>query len=75
MLNKAIEIAARAHNGQTDKGGKPYILHPLRVLLNFCESESEAVKICAVLHDVVEDTSITLRHERFYIPKEKQACY
>ena len=61
MLNKAIEIAARAHNGQTDKGGKPYILHPLRVLLNFCESESEAVKICAVLHDVVEDTDITLK--------------
>ena len=60
MLNKAIEIAAKTHSGQVDKGGKPYILHPLRVLLNFCESESESVKICAVLHDVVEDTDITL---------------
>ena len=59
MLNKAIEIAAKAHNGQVDKGGNPYILHPLRVMFNFCESESEAVKICAVLHDVVEDTDVT----------------
>ena len=60
MLNKAIGIAAKAHSGQTDKGGNPYILHPLRVMLNFCESESDAVKICAILHDVVEDTAITL---------------
>ena len=60
MLNKAIKIAAKAHSGQVDKGGNPYILHPLRVLLNFCESESEATKICAILHDVVEDSDITL---------------
>lgn len=56
MLNKAIVIAAKAHDGQIDKGGNPYILHPLRVMIN-CESESE--KICAVLHDVIEDTNIT----------------
>ena len=60
MLNKAIEIAAKAHNGQFDKGGNPYILHPLRVMLNFCEYEPDSVKICAVLHDVVEDSDITL---------------
>jgi Guanosine polyphosphate pyrophosphohydrolases/synthetases len=60
MLNKAIEIAAKAHSGQVDKGGNPYIMHPLRVMLNFCESEPEPVKICAVLHDVVEDSNITL---------------
>jgi hypothetical protein len=60
MLNKAIEIAAKAHAGQADKGGNPYIMHPLRVMLNFCGSETEAVKICAILHDVVEDTDITL---------------
>jgi len=59
-LNKAIEIAAKAHIGQVDKGGNPYILHPLRVMMNFCGSESEAVKICAVLHDVAEDTDVTL---------------
>lgn len=57
MLNKAIEIAAKAHAGQIDKGGAPYILHPLRVMLN---CESEAAKVCAVLHDVIEDTDITL---------------
>lgn len=57
MLNKAIAIAAKAHDGQADKGGNPYILHPLRVMMN---CESEAAKICAVLHDVAEDTNITL---------------
>jgi (p)ppGpp synthase/HD superfamily hydrolase len=59
-LSKAIKIAAIAHDGQTDKGGSPYILHPLRVMLNLGEDESEAIQICAVLHDVIEDTSITL---------------
>ena len=60
MLNKAIEIAAKAHSGQVDKVGCPYILHPLRVMLNYCKNESESVKICAALHDVIEDTDITL---------------
>lgn len=32
-LERAIEIAAATHAGQTDKGGAPYILHPLRVML------------------------------------------
>ena len=59
MLNKAIEIAAKAHAGQVDKGGKPYILHPLRVMMNFC-NDDEVAQICAILHDVVEDTDITL---------------
>lgn len=57
MLNKAIEIAARAHAGQVDKAGAPYILHPLRVMLT---REIELERICAVLHDVIEDTDVTL---------------
>lgn len=57
MLEKAILIATKAHQGQIDKAGQPYILHPLRVMMN-CETDVE--KICAVLHDVVEDTTITL---------------
>ena len=65
MLNKAIEIAAKAHAGQLDKGGKPYILHPLRVMMNFCADDDENAQICAVLHDVVEDTAITLDDLRF----------
>lgn len=57
MLEKAIIIATKAHCGQLDKGGQPYILHPLRVMQS-CNSDLE--KICAVLHDVIEDTNISL---------------
>ena len=56
MLNKALNIAYKAHIGQLDKGGSPYILHPVRVALH-CQTEDE--KIVALLHAVVEDTSIT----------------
>lgn len=65
MLEKAIQIAVKAHQGQIDKGNQPYILHPLRVMFSM---ESETEKICAVLHDVIEDTDITLdslRNEGF----------
>jgi len=68
MLNKAIEIAAKAHAGQVDKGGNPYILHSLRVMMNFCDNNDETAQTCAVLHDVLEDTDITLddlRNEGF----------
>ncbi len=57
MLEKAIQIAVKAHSGQLDKAGEPYILHPLRVM--FCLS-TEVEKITGVLHDVVEDTHWTL---------------
>jgi (p)ppGpp synthase/HD superfamily hydrolase len=52
LLEKAIDIALKAHTGQIDKAGAPYILHPLRVML---QMESEVEKIIAVLHDVIED--------------------
>ncbi|MFT2211463.1 GTP pyrophosphokinase [Rhizobium giardinii] len=55
-LDTAIKIATDAHAGQVDKGGQPYILHPLRVMLSV---ETEDERIVAVLHDVVEDTNIT----------------
>jgi hypothetical protein len=51
-LERAIAIAATAHAGQHDKAGAPYILHPLRVMLHVT---TEAERITAVLHDVVED--------------------
>ena len=60
-LGKAIELAKQHHKGQTDKAGKPYIEHPLRVM-NQVESEEE--KIVAVLHDIVEDTDISLNDLR-----------
>ena len=60
-LDRAIELAKQHHEGQTDKAGKPYIEHPLRVM-NQVESEEE--KIVAVLHDIVEDTDISLNDLR-----------
>lgn len=61
MLNKAIEIARIAHEGQVDKGGQPYITHPLRVMNNV---ETVEEKIVAVLHDSVEDSDLTLEDLR-----------
>lgn len=57
MIIKAFQIAYNAHKGQFDKGGNPYILHPIMVALNV---ESDDEKIVALLHDVVEDTGTTL---------------
>ena len=57
MLNKALDIADKAHLEQTDKAGAPYILHPMRVALR-CQTEDE--KTVALLHDIAEDTPITL---------------
>jgi (p)ppGpp synthase/HD superfamily hydrolase len=56
-LEKAIEIAAKAHAGQKRFNGEPYILHSLRVMVNVKTLEE---KIVAVLHDVVEDTNVTV---------------
>jgi hypothetical protein len=61
MLEKAILIATNAHQGQVDKAGKPYILHPLRLMFS---RKNETERICAVLHDVIEDTDITLDYLR-----------
>ena len=60
-LEKAISIAAQAHEGQRDKAGAPYILHPLRVMMKMA---TEAEQITAVLHDVVEDTDWTMERLR-----------
>ena len=51
-LERAIVIAAEAHAGITDKGGAPYILHPLRMMMTMTSTEE---RIVAVLHDVCED--------------------
>src|SRR5436305_1493029 len=57
LLENAIRIAVEAHRGQKDRAGKPYILHPLRVMHSV---ETDDERIVAVLHDVVEDTYWTL---------------
>lgn len=56
-LDEAIILATRSHSKQKDLGGMPYILHPLRVMSN-CHDIKE--KIVGVLHDVIEDTDVTL---------------
>ncbi len=55
-IDRAIQIAVIPHAGQIDKGGEPYILHPLRVMLQMATEED---RITAVLHDVVEDSEYT----------------
>lgn len=56
-VKKAYEIAKAAHKGQLDKSGRDYITHPMTVA-SFVSGDDDAV-ICALLHDVVEDTSVT----------------
>ena len=54
---KAYEIAKRAHLGQVDKAGEDYIKHPEKVA-SFVKTDEE--KTVAYLHDVIEDTELTL---------------
>jgi (p)ppGpp synthase/HD superfamily hydrolase len=65
-LERAVAIAAEAHAGQVDKAGAPYLLHPLRMMLNVAPGDAQIV---AVLHDVCEDcpgwTLERLRSEGF----------
>ena len=55
-IEEAIALARRFHDGQVDKGGRPYIGHPLRVMDRVSTTEE---KLAAVLHDVLEDTALT----------------
>jgi (p)ppGpp synthase/HD superfamily hydrolase len=60
QLSVAIGLAAEAHRGQRypSPEREPYILHPLRVML--AVGDSDSCRVAAVLHDVVEDTDVTL---------------
>ena len=61
LVEKAIALAVEAHAGEVDKQGKPYILHPLHLMM---QMETAEEMITAVLHDVVEDTALTLEDLR-----------
>lgn len=63
MLDKMLVIATNAHHGQFDKGGNPYILHPLKVM-HYLKSDDEELMCMALGHDVIEDTSVTYRDLR-----------
>jgi GTP pyrophosphokinase len=71
-LNKAYKIAAEAHKYQRRKSGEPYIFHPIEVG-RICFEEiglGPTAVICAILHDVVEDTDVTLQDiEKMFGPK------
>ena len=56
MFEKALMIAVQAHSGQTDKQGKPYILHPLAVA---SQLDSLELKTIALLHDTIEDSWVS----------------
>lgn len=55
-LAEAISIAAEAHKNQTDKQGRPYILHCLHVMRGVKRFNNDNLSITAVLHDLIEDT-------------------
>ena len=63
MLGRMLVLVTNAHAGQYDRGGQPYILHPLKVM-HYLRSEDEQLQCIALGHDVVEDTSITYRDLR-----------
>ncbi len=56
-LQTALLIAAQAHHGQKRKNGLPYLLHPFQVMLRM---KTDKEMIVAILHDLIEDTAITL---------------
>jgi len=59
-LDKAIKIASDAFLGVYDNGGHPYIMHCIRVMNQLDANDSELQQI-AILHDIIEDTDITLQ--------------
>ena len=64
---KAMNVAYNAHHGQKDKAGAPYIFHPIHVAE---QMEDETTTCIALLHDVLEDTSVTLAELEREFPKE-----
>ena len=61
LLEKAISIAVDSHSGQVNDKAQPYVLHPLRMMFKAVTIEE---KIIAVLHDVIEKTTIDLEYLR-----------
>ena len=67
LTGKAMQIAYRAHHGQVDKSGIPYIFHPIHL----AEQMDDEISCCvALLHDTVEDTDVTLEELKEIFPPE-----
>ena len=67
LTNEAMRIAYTAHHGQTDKSGIPYIYHPIHLAE---QMKDEYTTCVALLHDVGEDTDVTLDDLGKIFPKE-----
>lgn len=67
LTNEAMKLAYTAHHGQMDKSGIPYIFHPIHLAE---QMQDEYTTCVALLHDVVEDTSVTLEELAETFPKE-----
>ena len=66
---KALKICFQAHKNQTDKAGSPYVFHPFHL----AEQMEDEYSVCtALLHDVIEDTDITLEYLANCFPKPLQ---
>ena len=66
MINRAIELAVRTHEGQVRKGAQtPYIVHPLSVGIILAKTGApDEVIIAGILHDTIEDTPVTFEQIR-----------
>ena len=63
LLGAMLVIATNAHSEQYDRGGKPYILHPLKVM-HYLKSDDEELMCMALGHDLIEDTAVTYKQLR-----------
>ena len=63
LLEKAIDLAVRAHRGSEDPPGEPYVVHPMRVLLSVSQADDahqqERLRCVAILHDTLERSTLT----------------
>lgn len=67
LTQKSMKLAYNAHHGQTDQRGMPYIFHPYHL----AEQMTDEISVCvALLHDVVEDTPITIEMLEKEFPKQ-----
>ncbi len=66
-LIKALVISMKAHKGQKDKAGKKYIFHPIKVAML---SKGYKTKIVALLHDVIEDSDVTIEDLSKYFDRD-----
>ncbi len=67
LTNRAMRIAYEAHHGQEDVNGVPYIFHPFHVAE---QMEDEITACVALLHDIVEDTDVTIEELQKIFPSE-----